>query len=263
MNNENFLDELYGSEQNPSKIPLVMGTIFSIIAFFGIVVIANVKVDIVSNIFLWYITIIFLAVAFFVFVVYFFQNAKGKNQYKKVKHTFIVLSLLILAIAFLPVTIVTFLSHSIKFKYLIAYPTVYIVSIFIPMLISILFIWPVVYIKSSTVPLLNASTIAALSAFLSWQYGSLLILKLFRKKGKKLNDEVFWSIKKDLYVVVFVMITTVTIIANCINFSETYSSVVKGFTGAFAIYIACDRLLGKWNKANEDYEKGKVEISSK
>lgn len=257
MNSVNFLDDLYGTEEKTNKAALIMGTVFGCFSFLGVLAIANIYVDIITNIFRWYMTSFFLSVSLFSYSSYFFSKKKNKDKCKGVKYSAFIISLALLAIVFLPITVIAFLTGKIKFDYFFPHSTKYIITIFIPMLVTLL-VWAVAYFSLLQVSWLNASTIAALISFFVWMWGGRFILFLYHKIGKhRLKDEVYASIKKDLYVCVFVMITFFTIVANCIHFSEPYNNMVKGVTSAFAIYIAFDRLFSKWDKVNKDLEKSK------
>ena len=45
-----------------------------------------------------------------------------------------------------------------------------------------------------------------------------------------------------------------TFVANCFVFSDIENEFINGFTSAFAIYIAYDRLKGKWKTLNQQFE---------
>ena len=45
-----------------------------------------------------------------------------------------------------------------------------------------------------------------------------------------------------------------TFVANCFVFSDMEKEFINGFTSAFAIYIAYDRLKGKWKTLNQQFE---------
>lgn len=257
MMSVDILDDLYGTEEETNKAALIMGTVFGCFSFLGALAIANIHVDIITNVFRWYMTSFFLSVSLFSYSSFFFSKKKNKDKCKGVKYAAFIISLALLAFVFLPVTVTSFLTGKIKFNYFFPHSTKYIIAIFIPMLVT-LFVWAIAYYSLLKVSWLNASTIAALVSFFVWMWGGRFILFLYHKIGKyRLKDEVYASIKKDLYVFVFVMITFFTLVANCINFSAPYNNMVKGITSAFAIYIAFDRLFSKWDKANKDLEKSK------
>lgn len=252
---KNFLDSLYGSEEKTNTAALVIGTIFGGIAILIIMAILSIKVDVFTNVARWYFMALFLSASLFSFSSYFFSKKKNNSKFKGVKYVAFIISLALLAIVFLPITFLAFITQRIKFDYFFPHSTKYVIAIFIPMIVALLF-WLIAYFSLAKVLWLNASTIAALIAFFVWTWGGRFILFLYKKIGKyRLNGEVYASVKKDLYVSVFAMITFFTIVVNCISFVEPYSSMMKGFTSAFAIYIAFDRLYNKWDKANKDLEK--------
>ena len=252
--NNNFLADLYGSEQKNNTPALIVGGIQGILGILCIYAIISIQVDTFTNIFRLYIAFFLLSVSSFSISSYFFCKKQNSQKFKTIKYIAFIFSLLFLGIAFLPVTILEGVSQIIKFNNLIPHFTKYILSIFVPMIIS-LFVWVIIYIVFSKVIWLNESTLASLISFFVWRFGSWLIITCYHKsKRNLLNDEDYISIKKDLYISVFVFITLFTLIANCINFSEEYSYIVKGITNAFAIYIAFDRLFGKWDKANKELE---------
>lgn len=95
----------------------------------------------------------------------------------------------------------------------------------------------------------------ALLILITYQVITSLFLYAFHKIGKyKLNDIEYKSIKKDFNVLVFAEITTITVVANCFVFSDMNKELVNGFTNAFAIYIAFDRLISKWKALNQKFE---------
>jgi hypothetical protein len=137
---------------------------------------------------------------------------------------------------------------------------VYFITFFVSLLISLLIIPNLVlllYEKYSFlfVSNINYSTILSLLIFFSYQCITHFLLYLFHRFGKnKLNDIEYKSIKKDFNVLVFAMITMFTIIANCFLFSDIEKELIDGFTKAFAIYIAIDRLIQKWKNLNQKLE---------
>lgn len=250
-----FFNDLYGVEEKSNKAALVFGAVMGSLSLLFILAIVSIDVDTVTNIIRWYFSTFFISISLFSFSSYFFSKKKNKENWKGVKYAALLCSLLVLAIVFLPITLTSFVTEKIKFYNFFPHSTKYIISIFIPMIVSS-FAWAVSYICLSNISELNASTIAALLSFLLWRFGSWFILFLYHKLGKNhLSKEVYAAIKKDLYISIFAMITFFTIIANCINFIEPYSGMIKGVTSAFAIYIAFDRLFGKWDKANKELEK--------
>ncbi len=255
---KNFFDSLYGSEEKSNSAALVIGTIFVGIAILIILAIYYVNVDIYINVARWYFMALFLSASLFSFSSYFFFKKKNSGKFKGVKYRAFIISLVILAIVFLPVAVLAFITERIKFDYFFPHSEKYIIAIFIPMIVACL-IWPIAFLSLVAISWLNASTIAALFSFFIWTWGGRFILSLYKRIGKyRLKGEVYDSIKKDLYVGIFAMITFFTLVVNCINFVEPYSSMVKGVTSAFAIYIAFDRLYNKWDKANKDLENKKI-----
>lgn len=255
------INDLYGCEEEANKSAIYVGTFFSIVFALLLFVLSHLnKSDIWLNICIAYFIFISFSLSFFAFSSYFFQKNKNMNKLKRLKWFTFIFSLIFIAISFLPITVLSFLSERIKFTNFFKYMEVYFITFFVSLLISLLIIPNLVlllYEKYSFlfVSNINYSTILSLLIFFSYQCITHFLLYLFHRFGKnKLNDIEYKSIKKDFNVLVFAMITMFTIIANCFLFSDIEKELIDGFTKAFAIYIAIDRLIQKWKNLNQKLE---------
>lgn len=178
------------------------------------------------------------------------------NKFKNLKKLAFVSSIILILIAIFPITLLSIVSEKVKFNSFIKHMEKYFITLFVPLLISILLVPYVLFHCNFLSNLsLNYMTIFALLIFITYQGITSLFLYGFHKIGKhKLNDKEYKSIKKDFNVLVFAVITTITVINNCFVFSGIDKELINGFTNAFAIYIAFDRLIGKWKTLNNQFE---------
>lgn len=82
MNSIDFLDDLYGTEDKTNKAALIMGTVFGCFSFLGVLAIANIHVDTITNIFRWYMTSFFYQFHYFRIVPTFSLKRKIKISAK-------------------------------------------------------------------------------------------------------------------------------------------------------------------------------------
>lgn len=244
------LKDFYGSEEKENKDAVVLAIIFFFISLALLMVAKNPGMDNITRFLLIYLILFLWSVSLFSASSYFFFKKKNKEKYKSMKYVVFIISLIFFTLCFIPITFIAFLTGKIKFDYFLPNAEKYLIVIFLPM-IFMLFVGVMIYFFSSRIEWLNAYTVSALSSFLLWMWSSRFLLWLGKNR---LKAEVYASIKKDLYVIIFAIITLVTIIAACIKFSGVYDNITKGFTSAFGIYIAFDRLFSKWDKANKDLE---------
>lgn len=258
---DSTINDLYGSEEKPNKPAIYVGIFFSVI--FTVLLIVLFSCENTNNgleVCLVYFAYLSFSLLSFAFSSYFFQKKKNMNKFKRWKSFAFILSIIFILIALFPITLLSIVSEKIKFTTFLKYMDIYFITMFIPLIISVLVIPNVLLfafnhcIYLSTLNL-NYATILALLIFLIYQVITSLFLFAFHKIGKhKLNDKVYKSIKKDFNVLVYAEITTITVIANCFVFSDIEQELVKGFTSAFTIYIAFDRLVSKWKTLNKQFE---------
>lgn len=264
-----FFNEFYESEEKLNKPGLIVGSIFITIGILCLTAIINVNVDITTDIFRWYFMLLFFIIGNFSFSASWFQKPQKKPYIliKWLKYSWFIISLVSLALIFAPVTLFLWVLKITKTEYFWRHSSLYIICIIIPLLFS-MFIGAIIFFSILDIEWINSGTVSVLISFVLWKILSLTILYLWYKFGKSsLSEDAYISIKKDLNILVFLIITSVTLIANCINFSPPYNEVVRGFTLAFTVYIAFDRLIDKWKKHNtkakEEIEKKKNEKLSK
>lgn len=248
-----FFKNLDGLDEKPTKGSSFILLIFLLIAIVGTIWMDKRNLDDIAAIVIcWYVIFLFYAVSLFIIASYLNQWAKRKNKFITATKKALILTLFFLAVVFLPISIFGIIADKARFNNLFRYSDVYIFSIFIPMMLALLG-WALAYLLIFIyLPYLNESTLSALLGFVFWRFGSLIVLRFYLKVKKIFEQDVYETIKQDLYVFVFVMITGFTIIANCFKLSGLHNDMVKGFTNAFAIYIAIDRLNSKWKKANSE-----------
>lgn len=259
----NTISSLYGSEEKPNKSAISVGIFFSII--FSILLLIFVFSNNTENgikIYLGYFIFTSFSLSFFAFSSYFFQKKGNKNKFKILKKTSFIISIIFILFAIFPITLLSIVSEKIKFNSFFKHMDKYFITLFIPLLISILIV-PYVLLRCEFLSTLNLNymTVFALLIFITYQGITSLFLYGFHKVGKhKLNDIEYKSIKKDFNVLVFAGITTITIINNCFVFSDIEKELINGFTSAFAIYIAWDRLKTKWKNLNKKFEQDSANL---
>lgn len=251
------INDLYGSEEKPNKTAIHIGIFFAV-CFVVLLLIFNSlnNAEQSFKIYLEYFIFTSFSLSFFAFSSYFFQRKRNMDKFKNLKKIAFVLSIIFILIAIFPITLLSIVSERIKFDSFFEHMDKYFITLFVPLLISILIVPYVLFHCDFFSNLnLNYMTIFALLLFITYQGITSLFLYCFHKIGKhKLNDTEYKSMKKDFNVLVFAAITTLTVIANCFVFSDTDQELIKGFTNAFAIYIAFDRLVGKWKTLNKQFE---------
>lgn len=251
------ISDLYCSEEKPNKSAIVIGILFSVV--FAILLLIFVFINNTENgikIYLGYFIFTSFSLSFFAFSSYFFQKKGNKNKFGNLKKSSFRISIIFILFAMFPITLLSIVSKKIKFNSFLKHMDIYFITLFMPLLISILIV-PYVLLHCEFLSTLNLNymTVFALLIFIAYQGITSLFLYIFHKVGKyKLNDIEYKSIKKDFNVLVFAGITTITIINNCFVFSNIEKELINGFTSAFAIYIAYDRLKGKWETLNKQFE---------
>ncbi len=253
----NTISDLYGSEEKPNKSAIGVGTFFSVLfAILLLIFIFSNNTENSMKIYLGYFIFTSFSLSFFAFSSYFFQKKENNNKFKILKKLSFIISIIFILFAIFPITLLSIVSEKVKFNSFIKHMDKYFITLFVPLLISILLVPYVLFHCNFLSNLsLNYMTIFALLIFITYQGITSLFLYGFHKIGKhKLNDTEYKSIKKDFNVLVFAVITTLTVIANCFVFSDIEQEFIKGFTNAFAIYIAFDRLIGKWKTLNKQFE---------
>ena len=251
------INDLYGSEEKSNKTPIHIGIFFAVF-FSALLVIFNSSKNAEQSlkIFLIYFILVSFSLSFFAFSSYFFQKKKNMNKFVNFKKSMFILSFLLILVAIFPITLFSIVSEKIKFNSFFKHMDIYFITLFVPLLISILVV-PYVFFHCNFLSALNLNymTIFALLIFITYQGLTSLFLYGFHKIVKnKLSDIEYKSIKKDFNVLVFAGITTMTFVANCFVFSDIENEFINGFTSAFAIYIAYDRLKGKWKTLNQQFE---------
>lgn len=262
---KNFFDyimnDLYGREEKPYKPAIYISILFSVI--FAILLIALYRLNNADKIFricLGYFVFLSFSLSSFAFSSYFFQKKKNMNKFKILKSFVFIFSFILILIACFPITLLYIVSEKIKFTIFFKHMDICFITLFMPLLFSLLIVPRVLLFALNHCSFLstlnlNYMTILALLIFITYQGITSLFLYAFHKIGKyKLNDKEYKSIKKDFNVLVFAGITTITVIANCFIFSDIEKELINGFTSAFAIYIAFDRLVGKWKALNQQFE---------
>lgn len=254
---DNTINDLYGNEEKPNKTTIHVGIFFAV--FFSVLlVIFNLvnNAEQSSKICLIYFIFTSFSLSFFAFSSYFFQRKRNMNKFENLKKSMFILSIIFILIAMFPITLLSIVSEKIKFNSFFEHMNKYFITLFVPLFISIIIV-PYVLLHCNFLSNLNLNymTILALFIFITYQAITSLLLYCFHKIGKhKLNDTEYKSIKKDFNVLVFAEITTITVIANCFVFSDIKKELINGFTSAFAIYIAWDRLKTKWKNLNQQFE---------
>lgn len=259
----NTIKDLYGSEEKSNKTPIHVGIFFAVF-FSALLVIFNLAKNAEQSLKIYLIYFIFtsFSLSFFAFSSYFFQKKKNMNKFVNLKKTMFILSIILILVAIFPITLLSIVSEKIKFNSFFKHMDKYFITLFVPLLISILIV-PYVLLRCNFLSnlSLNYMTILALLIFITYQTLTSLFLYSFHKIGKhKLNNKEYKSIKKDFNVLVFAVITTITIINNCFVFSGIDKELINGFTSAFAIYIAWDRLKTKWKSLNQKFEQDSTNL---
>lgn len=255
------INDLYGSEEKPKKsarnISIIFLVIFAILLFL---------LHHLNNMNIWfyiclkYFSFVSFSLSIFAFSSYVFQKKKNMNKFKKLKLFTFISSLICISLSFLPITLLSLLSIKIKFTNFFKHMEIYFITFFMSLIISMLIIPSVLleifkYCNYLFTFNINYATILSLLIFMVYQWLTSLFLYCFHKIGKnRLTDVEYKSMKKDFNILVFAEITTITVIANCFVFSDTDKELINGFTNAFAIYIAFDRLIGKWKTLNQNFE---------
>lgn len=251
----NWLEDYYGSEENKNKDALKVGVFF--IVFFVLITLAICFYDMddIERITLIWFGALLFSIALFIFTSYFFFKKQDLDRYKIVKYVTFILSLLLMVITCFPIVLVGVISEKLKLEGIFRHSDKYAVIVCIPLTFGVC-IGAFVYYISYAIPFFKSNTLFMLVTFMFWRLGSIAIVEAYYKWGKnRLSEEDYLAIKKDLYVIVFAAITAFTIVANCINFQGVDADMVDGITKAFAIYIAIDRLSGKWKSANNEFNK--------
>lgn len=253
----NTISSLYGSEEKPNKSAIGIGIFFSVI--FAILLLIFFFFNNTENgmkIYLGYFIFTSFSLSIFAFSSYFYQKKINKNKFKILKKSSFIISIIFILFAIFPITLLSIVSEKIKFNRFFNYMDIYLITFFVPLLISILLVpYTLLHCDFLSAFNLNYMTIFALLTFITYQALTSLFLYIFHKIIKyKLNDTDYKSIKKDFNVLVFAEITTITMINNCFVFSDIEKELINGFTSAFAIYIAWDRLKTKWKNLNQKFE---------
>lgn len=169
------------------------------------------------------------------------------------------LSLVLLAIAFLPVVFLNRFAKIIRFNNFIGHGEIYVMCIVVPIvpaLIAALACWGNLYRYAW----LNSATLGAFAAIVVWFLGSRLLLCLPHKlRQYSISDETYAGIKKDLDVVLVGFIAAVTIVGNFLRFAYILGPVdgaiidgaVKATSAAFVVWLAFDRVKSTWQTKNE------------
>ena len=261
----NIMNNLYGSEEKPHKSAIYIGILFSIIFSILLFVLYSLNIaDKNLRICLAYLIFLSFSLSFFAFSSFFFQKKKNMNKFKRLKSFAFIFSLILISIALLPITLLSIVSEKIKFTFFFKHLEICCITLFMPLVISLLIVPQVLLFALNHCSFLstlnlNYVTILALLIFITYQGITSLFLYAFHKIGKyKLNDTEYKSIKKDFNVLVFAVITTITVITNCFVFSDIEKELINGFTSSFAIYIAFDRLIGKWKTLNQQFEQDSI-----
>lgn len=257
--NKNFFLELYGSETKSSKKTTVaISSIFLAIAV-ALFIWAS-RVELIPALISGYFGTLSFSLAFFVVTSYFYTKKEKKDSYMTLKKLSFFASLILFCVCILPITFVNLLSGKIKFDYFFKYNGVYLFTLFIPLLASVLmaygalsFILNNISFFSSFPDYINYVTVGCLLFCLIWRILTFLTLYFFRWCYKMTSAE-YKSIKKDFNILFFAEITSVTIFTNCIILSELDKILWTGITSAFSIYLAIDCLKTKWTFYNEKLE---------
>lgn len=253
----NTIDELYGSDEKPNKSAIHVGIIFS--ALFTFLLLIFLLCDDIGHstkICLGYFIFTSFSLSFFAYSSYFLQKKRNMNKFENLKKSSFVLSIFFILIAIFPITLLSIVSEKVKFNSFSNHMDKYLITLFVPLLISLLLVpYALSHCDFLSAINLNYMTVFALLVFITYQGTTSLFLYGYHKLGKnKLNDTEYKSIKKDFNVLVFAEITAITVIANCFVFSDIELEFINGFTRAFAIYIAFDRLVGKWKALNKQFD---------
>lgn len=253
----NTIDDLYGSEEKPNKTAIYVGIFFS--ALFTLLLLIFLLCDNTEHslkIYLGYFIFSSFSLSFFAYSSYFLQKKRNMNKFEYLKKLSFILSIFFIIIAMFPITLLSIISEKVKFNCFFKHMDKYLITSFVPLLISLLIV-PYVLVRCVFLSAINLNymTVFALLVFITYQGTTSLFLYGYHKLGKnKLNDTEYKSIKKDFNVLVFAEITAITVIANCFVFSDIELEFINGFTRAFAIYIAFDRLVGKWKALNKQFD---------
>jgi hypothetical protein len=245
------LDSFYGNNDKSNKSTLIIGVIIICVAIvFSYLYTCTSHVTRVAFL---YLATLATTESLLFFSWYFFSKKKNSGRFKTVKYLALRITLAVFMFLLCPIYIIVLVADKAKIHYLYQHFIMYVLTISVSFLCALITL-VISFALLNKIPGLNAYTASALIAFLTWVLGEQFFLFVFNKNRKnRHNDIVYISIQKDLYILVFLFIAFVTLIANTIKFCNT--SMVDGLTSAFAIYIACDRLYSKWDKLNNDLEK--------
>lgn len=275
---KNFLNSHYGSENNEDKSILIVAAVFLLLStmMFVLILSSTTEVSIIVNIAYGYIPSVMAVVSVLMISMYFFQDKKSSNKYKKCKWIFLCICLLAFIIVALPVTIFVGVLNLTKSPNVWKYSTLYGCTLVVSLLIST-FAGIMFYNVLNVYTIINVVTVSVFFIFLIYLYTTKFVMFIyFKNRERKIerkvrnNEELtqmlnlckydYKQTKTEVYVFTFIVIALATIATNCIRWqyvfttidSETIEIVVKSVSNAFAVYIAFDRLVDKWRKAHSE-----------
>ena len=190
-----------GCEEKSNKTSIHVGIFFAVF-FSALLVIFYLSKNAEQSlkIFLMYFIFVSFSLSFFAFSSYFFQKKKNMNKFVNFKKSMFILSFLLILVAILPITLFSIVSEKIKFNSFFKHMDIYFITLFVPLVISILVV-PYVLFHCNFLSALNLNymTIFALLIFITYQGLTSLFLYGFHKIEKyKLSDIEYKSIKKIL-----------------------------------------------------------------
>ena len=237
----NFLADLYGSEEKVDKSTCICAIIFAIASCcIGLNVWTSI-VGIEKYIALFFIYIVEMT-SLFTISSYFFTKKKNADKNKGIKYVFFIFTLLLIVIPFLPITVYSLISEQIKKEEVKKFLIDYVLSMSISLIVAILGFGMVFhFLKNCQV--INCNITSMIVALLLWR-GSVHVYFWIKNRKSDENNE-YARVENSVALLIFVLITVVTIAIQCIKFDEVYAKYLKDSSNVFAIYIAVDRLIGK------------------
>ncbi|KAB3536314.1 hypothetical protein F8154_04360 [Alkaliphilus pronyensis] len=258
-----LLDEFYQNESSTNKetiwvflISLIIGVVF--LALFLINIDKHTLLSKIGSI---YIIAMFFVLSFFTISMYWFTRKSNHNFLKPIKYIFVLISLFLIAIIFLPMTLLGLISNITKFENLPQNLSFYLLSISITLGLNFL-IFPVILsgIYDIGNHVFNIYTLTIIATY----FIDLILIKLFafirykyqqrrdKKSPRLYKIEKFYSeTKKELYVLNYALIFFTSLLLYVIKRpislpEEVFNTLNEGIIYAFALFITYDTLKDKW-----------------
>lgn len=282
------ISDFYGKNDNPDISKLWISIIMLIISLCTFLFSINIEsIDMKGYLGKWafsYISIVIFATAVLMSSYYFFEKKEGSSKYKSIRKLYFLVALLLLMIAFLPITITLFVLNRLNMETLFRYNGLYCISLIVSLSINA-FLSILVYVYSE---FLFGNYIDSMTVCLTFSFimnyillklsGScyLYLSRVFLRSKWKLKQGVItaetfddWEnrhnqLKKEFMGVIYVMNFAIIALGSAaiyfiklelifpdVPIAQVRSSILY----SFALYTAYDRLFDKWKKSLSKEEK--------